>query len=61
MAAERRVQYSRKATLDLDRIWDYTAEAWGADQAEGYLESLRSTILTLSEMPQIARERRDLT
>ncbi|HEX2257681.1 MAG TPA: type II toxin-antitoxin system RelE/ParE family toxin [Afifellaceae bacterium] len=29
------------AELDLDEIWDYTAERWSAEQAESYLSVIR--------------------
>lgn len=57
--AERQIRYSRDATRDLDLIWDYSAETWDPVQADTYLGDLRHTIQTLSEMPRIARERKE--
>lgn len=58
---ELRVQYTREATEDLDRIWDYTEEVWSLEQAERYVTTIRDTILMLSDMPMIAKERTDLS
>jgi len=35
---------SRRAASDLDEIWDYSAEHWGGEQANRYVEALRESI-----------------
>ena len=35
---------SRRAESDLDEIWDYSAERWGREQANKYVEALRESI-----------------
>lgn len=42
-----RVTYSPAAAADLDSIWDYTFEEWGADQADRYTEDIRDTCISL--------------
>jgi len=41
------------AQRDLDAIWDYTANAWGIDQAESYVTALRRDMEQLREYPQL--------
>ena len=36
-----RVTFSPAAIADIDGIWDYTAETWGADQADRYTDDIR--------------------
>ena len=56
-----KVQYTREAANDLDRIWDYTEEVWSVTQAETYVSALRRTIGSLAEMPEMARKRTELS
>ena len=58
---ERRIRYTREATRDLETIWTYGAEVWGARQATIYARALRASVETLREMPEIARERPEFT
>ena len=37
------VTFSPAAAADLDNIWDYTVEKWGADQADRYTDDLQNT------------------
>ncbi len=48
---------SPAAQIDLDQIWDYTAEIWSVDQAETYLRGLHSKLSHLCEFPLSNRER----
>ena len=34
------VTFSPAAAADLDNIWNYTAEEWGADQADRYTDDI---------------------
>ncbi|MDR1227443.1 MAG: type II toxin-antitoxin system RelE/ParE family toxin [Azoarcus sp.] len=33
--------FSPAARVDVDVIWDYTVEHWGADQADRYMDDIR--------------------
>jgi toxin ParE1/3/4 len=46
---------SPAARADVERIWDYTAEHWGVDQAENYLRELQHTIERTVANPRIGR------
>jgi plasmid stabilization system protein ParE len=35
------VEYTRQALVDLDTIWDWNAETYGADHADAYVAFLR--------------------
>lgn len=41
------------AQRDLDKIWNYTAKAWGPDQAEAYVSTLRRDMERLREFPEL--------
>lgn len=41
------------AQRDLDTIWDYTATAWGVDQAECYVQTLRHDLDRLRGYPEL--------
>ncbi|MFD1157714.1 type II toxin-antitoxin system RelE/ParE family toxin [Roseovarius aestuarii] len=55
----KRLRLSREALNDLDEIWDYTAETWGPDQANRYLEDLRSVIEELPEGKTVSQGAED--
>lgn len=42
------VAFSPAAVADLDDIWDYTAEQWGLEQAEHYIDSIRDACIGLA-------------
>lgn len=46
---------SPAARADLEQIWDYTLERWGAQQAEDYLRDLVAGIERASANPLIGR------
>ncbi len=46
---------SPAARVDLERIWDYTADRWGDDQAEEYLRDVERAIERLVGNPMIGR------
>ena len=54
--AEKRLRLSNEAVADLDRVWDYSAEAWGAQQAERYTKGLQRSLQTIEIMPEAGRE-----
>jgi toxin ParE1/3/4 len=46
---------SPRAQADIDEIWNYTAEMWGADQAETYIRVLQAAIETVAKEPRKGR------
>jgi toxin ParE1/3/4 len=49
------VRYSRSAKADLLGIGTYTQQAWGAAQAEGYLDNLEKCAKLLAANPDLGR------
>ena len=45
------------ALAELEAIWRYSAQTWGAAQADRYLSGLNASFGLLCEMPEIARVR----
>lgn len=48
-------RFSNKALLDLENIWDYTAETWSENQAELYFNQIIRTCSELSDNPNIGK------
>jgi toxin ParE1/3/4 len=46
---------SRRAEADLDEIWDFSANTWGRDQANRYVEVLRDDMRRLASDPSRGR------
>lgn len=44
----KRFTLSPAARSDIDEIWDYTAERWGAAQAERYIGDIRDACIDLA-------------
>ena len=44
---KKQLRYSRKAVADLDSIWAYTEQQWGADQARSYTRAIHGECLRL--------------
>jgi toxin ParE1/3/4 len=42
------LSYAPSAQSDIDAIWDYSAEHWGADQANRYVRDIRVTCHALA-------------
>ncbi len=42
---------SPRAQADLDGIWEYTAETWGVDQAERYIQLIAGGISAVASKP----------
>lgn len=40
---------SPAAELDLDDVWDYSAEHWGLNQAKRYIGMIQDTIVGLAQ------------
>jgi toxin ParE1/3/4 len=58
---KRRVTIKDSAIADLDAIYLQGLERWGPDQARAYLEALDRLFDLLSEQPDIARERKEIS
>jgi toxin ParE1/3/4 len=52
-----RYQFTAKAERDLESIIDYTAQEWGASQANTYLDGLESRAQILAENPDLGSAR----
>lgn len=48
------------ARADLEAIWVYTVEQWGAKQAERYLQGLFDCFEELAANPRLGRQRDDV-
>ncbi|MCX2930506.1 type II toxin-antitoxin system RelE/ParE family toxin [Mycobacterium sp. CVI_P3] len=46
---------SPAARADLEEIWDYTSERWGADQAEEYVREIQRAVERIVDNPLIGR------
>ena len=46
---------SPAARADLERIWDFTANTWGDDQAEAYVREIQRAIERVARNPMIGR------
>jgi toxin ParE1/3/4 len=44
----KRLAFTPLAMADIDRIWDYSAENWGPDQADRYTDEIRDACLALA-------------
>jgi toxin ParE1/3/4 len=56
-----RYQFTDKAERDLESIIDYTAQEWGASQANTYLDGLESRAQLLAENADIGMAREILS
>jgi len=56
------VSYSihQQAQDDLESIWVYSNQEWGAEQADKYIRSLLSRFTWLSENPQLGKQRAEI-
>lgn len=48
------------AKSDLIEIWNYTAETWGEQQAEKYLQDIEDTLNELAANPGLGRRRAEI-
>jgi toxin ParE1/3/4 len=44
-----------KALADLEKIWDYTVETWGEEQAERYLRLINQSFRKVADNPGLGR------
>ena len=54
------IELSLEADIDLQKIYDYTEDAFGPDQALGYLKGLDELFQTLRIQPHTGRQRTDI-
>ncbi|AZO11945.1 MULTISPECIES: type II toxin-antitoxin system RelE/ParE family toxin [unclassified Mesorhizobium] len=57
---KRTVRISPRAKRDLDGIWDYSLNQWGAERAEAYIRSIHSVVTLMDQFPAIARNASDV-
>jgi toxin ParE1/3/4 len=50
------IQYSRAAKADLAKIWRYSAETWGSEQASRYVRELRYASNRIATGQRIGRK-----
>ncbi len=51
---------SNKAQLDLERIYQYTEQEFGANRAESYLLGIHDCLLLLVDEPNLGQDIRDI-
>lgn len=56
----RRVFVTVRAAVDVKEIWSFSADRFGADQADRYLDSLDATIQRAASHPMSGVDRGDL-
>ncbi|WP_165356554.1 type II toxin-antitoxin system RelE/ParE family toxin [Sphingosinicella sp. BN140058] len=44
----RRLEFTRKASADIEGIWAYTSRRWGAEQAQRYVSTIRDRCRALA-------------
>ncbi len=55
-----RIFLSPRAQTDLDKIWDYTADRWGLDQAETYTRNIWQRIEEVAAKPAMGQDCSDI-
>ena len=43
------IAFSPAAEADMGEIWDYSAQRWGANQADNYTDAIRDACLALAQ------------
>ncbi|APX16087.1 hypothetical protein BWR17_09730 [Phaeobacter inhibens] len=56
-----KLNLSAKAESDLEEIWLYGVQQWGRDQADRYLDALQEIFTTLTSLPELAPEYKELS
>ena len=46
---------SPRARLDIEEIWDYTADRWNTEQADRYIRNLQEAMMGLAAKPDKGR------
>ncbi|HET8809228.1 MAG TPA: type II toxin-antitoxin system RelE/ParE family toxin [Flavobacteriaceae bacterium] len=62
MSSEKKRFYklSLDAALDMEEIFDYSIEEFGAKQAHDYASKMHTLFLKLTEQPEIGRKRNEI-
>jgi len=55
-----RYRIRQLAAADLERIWLYSFQQWGAEQADHYLRALFDRFAWLAEHPKLGKARDDI-
>jgi toxin ParE1/3/4 len=50
------LNYSKLAEIDIDEIWDYSADRWSPEQADSYINELHSVAENIERKPDIGRD-----
>ena len=48
--------FSPAAAADIGAIWDYTADTWGMDQADRYVDDIRAACTALASGERVGRK-----
>lgn len=56
----RRVVFSPRAQLDLDEIWEYSADRWNIEQADSYVRGLVHACIELASGTRDGRDAGDI-
>lgn len=56
MAGKMQLRISRRATLDLRKIENYSISKWGSKTAKEYINSIEQALTLLQENPKILRQ-----
>uniref|UniRef100_UPI00386DDBE0 type II toxin-antitoxin system RelE/ParE family toxin n=1 Tax=Sphingomonas sp. BE123 TaxID=2817842 RepID=UPI00386DDBE0 len=51
------LKFAKRAEVDLQQIWRYSAIEWGVEQADTYIAEMRERCLRLCEHPALGPER----
>ena len=43
------IAFSPAAEADIDEIWDYSADRWGPDQADSYIDAIQDACRALAQ------------
>jgi toxin ParE1/3/4 len=49
------IAFSPAAEVDIDEIWDYSADRWGPDQADNYIDAIRDACYALAQATKHGR------
>ena len=55
-----KLRIAKEAALDVDALWDYTAERWNPEQADTLVDTLEGKFRLLCEYPALGRSREEL-
>lgn len=50
------IAFSPAAEADISEIWDYSADRWGPDQADSYIDAIRDACYALAQGTKQGRQ-----